>query len=648
MAQNTITIADGRGDQVLSELNGAFPTLASLFSGPAAPANPLGYQLWVDTANNLLKQANAAASAWNVVGVFDANQNLYPVNGPAVFASVAALRAWTGAALPVVYLESWHGGGPDGGEGHFVYDPADTTSPDNGGTILVTADGKRYKRALAGQMVTPKMFGAKGDCRVVTDGAMTAGSATLASNTAAFTSADTGKAVSVLGAGAAGATLDATATYVSPTTVTLSAAASTAVTAAWVSLGTDDTAAWQAWLNVVEGGFATGGTPPPGRGGYVPWGRYKITAGLVTTGSYFMPNVLTDGAEYCVVDSWALGAGIAVTLVGGTPGAFGNEWGPMTIDGGATGNGGTGFRSAGHGQYRLRGWNFTNLAVGVELYNSAGAPYTEQFRVSHCHFEGSVATALKYTNATGGTNSFRESGLDDLCTVNVDGTGNVPIYIGQGALPYFAPLDLTLWCGTLANGIIQNANTTFDYGNVSFAGKISVEGAPGAVATGGKVFFAGPILEMGQTSGWPPTGITLGTMVRVKDLTYMATGGIGYGLLDGTFWVHTIANSPSYELPAPAGAPQLSALVCVRCDGPNWYFENVYLVTYTGYDNNARVTQLATTLAFDMNGWGNFTLAASAANDYGLVVSNANWGTTNTVTCTLSVVGAPQSIGYVL
>ncbi len=162
MAQNTITIADGRGDQVLSELNGAFPTLASLFSGPAAPANPLGYQLWVDTANNLLKQANAAASAWNVVGVFDANQNLYPVNGAAPLSSVAALRAWAAQPLPVLYLRGWYADG-DGGEGFFRYDASDTTSPDNGGTVLVDAAGHRYKRNLEGAAPTNRMFGAKAD-----------------------------------------------------------------------------------------------------------------------------------------------------------------------------------------------------------------------------------------------------------------------------------------------------------------------------------------------------------------------------------------------------------------------------------------------------------------------------------------------------
>ena len=48
-------------------------------------------------------------------------------------------------------------------EGEWVYDPGDTTSTDNTGTILVTADGKRIKRILGSNMVSIKWFGAVGN-----------------------------------------------------------------------------------------------------------------------------------------------------------------------------------------------------------------------------------------------------------------------------------------------------------------------------------------------------------------------------------------------------------------------------------------------------------------------------------------------------
>lgn len=47
-------------------------------------------------------------------------------------------------------------------EGLFFFDPTDTVSPDNTGTVLVTASGARFKRAVEGA-VSVKWFGAKGD-----------------------------------------------------------------------------------------------------------------------------------------------------------------------------------------------------------------------------------------------------------------------------------------------------------------------------------------------------------------------------------------------------------------------------------------------------------------------------------------------------
>lgn len=45
-------------------------------------------------------------------------------------------------------------------QGSFYRDDSDLSSPDNGGTVLVTASGKRYKRVVTGGYLTPEMFGA--------------------------------------------------------------------------------------------------------------------------------------------------------------------------------------------------------------------------------------------------------------------------------------------------------------------------------------------------------------------------------------------------------------------------------------------------------------------------------------------------------
>lgn len=50
-----------------------------------------------------------------------------------------------------------------GQEGHFIYDPLDTTSSDNTGTLLVTVGGMRFKRIMETDYFNVRWFGAKGD-----------------------------------------------------------------------------------------------------------------------------------------------------------------------------------------------------------------------------------------------------------------------------------------------------------------------------------------------------------------------------------------------------------------------------------------------------------------------------------------------------
>ena len=80
-----------------------------------------------------------------------------------VFDNIAALRA-NGASGPdtSVIVQGYYTPGDLGG-GVFNYDAADTTSPDNNGTIIVDADGRRWKRWLPDGSLNPQMFGAKCD-----------------------------------------------------------------------------------------------------------------------------------------------------------------------------------------------------------------------------------------------------------------------------------------------------------------------------------------------------------------------------------------------------------------------------------------------------------------------------------------------------
>ncbi|RKN74873.1 right-handed parallel beta-helix repeat-containing protein [Paenibacillus ginsengarvi] len=58
-----------------------------------------------------------------------------------------------------------------GKEGCFLYDPTDTSTPDNTGTVVVTAGGKRFKRVMTGT-VSASWFGAKGDGATVETAAL--------------------------------------------------------------------------------------------------------------------------------------------------------------------------------------------------------------------------------------------------------------------------------------------------------------------------------------------------------------------------------------------------------------------------------------------------------------------------------------------
>jgi hypothetical protein len=70
-------------------------------------------------------------------------------------ADYAALRAYAGSASSAFVYG-------DGIAGLFTRDDADTTSADNGGTIIVASNGKRWKRGYSGG-VAPEWFGAVGD-----------------------------------------------------------------------------------------------------------------------------------------------------------------------------------------------------------------------------------------------------------------------------------------------------------------------------------------------------------------------------------------------------------------------------------------------------------------------------------------------------
>ena len=77
--------------------------------------------------------------------------------------SIAALRLLLKtSASTTAFVTGYYTKG-DGGGGDYYLDAADVVSADNGGTVIVAADGGRWKLAIMGYTVSIRQFGAKGD-----------------------------------------------------------------------------------------------------------------------------------------------------------------------------------------------------------------------------------------------------------------------------------------------------------------------------------------------------------------------------------------------------------------------------------------------------------------------------------------------------
>ncbi|MGI0014041.1 MAG: glycosyl hydrolase family 28-related protein, partial [Nitrososphaera sp.] len=143
--------------------------------------------------------------------------------------------------------------------------------------IMLGAVGIRIA-PLAECSLNVRDFGAKGDTRKVSDGEITAGTTELSSATAGFTPDDVGKRIGIARAGVSGLDADGNpimqplsttiATFVSDRQVTLTDAASTTISNANVTWGTDDWRALQAAFDAAS---------PTGAMICVPPGTYLIS-----------------------------------------------------------------------------------------------------------------------------------------------------------------------------------------------------------------------------------------------------------------------------------------------------------------------------------------------------------------------------------
>lgn len=95
----------------------------------------------------------------SIVGAASTSAALAMLGGAIPFATIAALRAYTGTAPPVIFVLGYYTAF-DGGEGAFVQanGPAD-----DGGRVIVDGSSRAWRRLLAGAPATVKHYGAKLD-----------------------------------------------------------------------------------------------------------------------------------------------------------------------------------------------------------------------------------------------------------------------------------------------------------------------------------------------------------------------------------------------------------------------------------------------------------------------------------------------------
>jgi len=100
VATHDYVIANGTGAAVRSDLNDALAAIVSNNSSSTAPATTYAYQWWADTTTGLLKQRNAANSAWITIGTLaSTNLGLASLTG-ATFTGDVILGTTTALELP--------------------------------------------------------------------------------------------------------------------------------------------------------------------------------------------------------------------------------------------------------------------------------------------------------------------------------------------------------------------------------------------------------------------------------------------------------------------------------------------------------------------------------------------------------------------
>ncbi len=119
---------------------------------------------------DLLRADLLASTGAGIVGFNSTTVAAYLKNSvESVVPSIAALKALDKTKYTKALTIGYYSAG-DGSSSDYWYDPSDTTSTDNGGTVIVASDGARWKMVVTDN-VTLKQFGAVGNANYYSGGA---------------------------------------------------------------------------------------------------------------------------------------------------------------------------------------------------------------------------------------------------------------------------------------------------------------------------------------------------------------------------------------------------------------------------------------------------------------------------------------------
>ena len=241
MAQHDLVIENGPGFTVRQDINAALAALGSLQSGSVAPTTTAAYQWWADTGTGLLRQRNAANSAWLVRGslsdtVTESRTSNTTLTAGDYGKTVVATGTWTQTIAAVSSIGAgWWVAYRNHGTGTITIDPSGSETIDGASAITLSAGESCHIVCSGGALVTVGRATLRlSASNPLADGTATPGATGQAADAGHVHPTDTSRAAAVHGHAIAD---------VSGLQAALDAAGLPIASAAQAQAGTDDTTA---------------------------------------------------------------------------------------------------------------------------------------------------------------------------------------------------------------------------------------------------------------------------------------------------------------------------------------------------------------------------------------------------------------------